>query len=1181
MSLTAIESQRKHLYLINWAKWQSIILFLFAISFIANSQPVTPLAELDYTIEEFTLPGGRRGNNVNAIVQGPYGFMWFGTHGGLHRYDGYEFVTYKPVAGDTIGETTSLTFPYVESLYWDSHKILWVTTYGGGLFSFDPVTEKFKHYQHDPDDSTSISHQRVLCAIEDNDGNLWFGTEHGLNRYDRSAGKFKRYFADPNVPGSLHNDDIRSFYVDNARTLWIGTGFVLYGTNDGGLSRYNPESDSFTNYLPDPTYQAVRGILEDSRGNFWVGTLKGLHRFDRNTGTFEKMQYDLSQPFAPGINDLEFQPVYSIMEDRNGGLWVGIIDYQQYPSHVIRYDTAQQNTQVFPIRSSAWQMYESKDGTIWIAGAGTSGKVQKLKPKTRAYNLRTDHSIIYNAYGRSDLYKQLGGVALGPHNITVDPKTGNYWLQLLISKTYDPSAYEALGIVLAEYNPETGDMKFHLLDLEMKPIDFNSFPAQVGVSGLAIDKQGNIWGGHIADNIGLFCYDPITRKTKRYIHDPNDPESITSNHISTIMIDSRGEVWAAAIENGLNRIDPSTDKITRYHFNQEGFGENDHPAALTESPNGKILVAGDFTYEGVSFIVELDPETNAMRKIPMPGFALNWIVISMAQSKVSGSIAIVIGGNMAGVAYFNEEDDLMLIRDKESGFPFNNAAGVVCDNRGDFWVADSESSFFVRFTTQDDFVFEEASEIPTRWRSGTLGANGSVFFLTWDGGWVEIDPELIAPEITVESSKIQLVDLFILGEKQKPGNGNLLEKPIWLMDELTLSADAENFGFRFSDMNFHNIDPQFQYRLFPYEIEWKKTGYLPEANYYKVPSGNYKFQVRSVSMKNNVDDVLEMSVVILPPWWRTWWAYGGYGLIFIGGVFVVDRVQRRRLLAQAQAEAKEKELEQAREIEKAYEELKATQSQLIQSEKMASLGELTAGIAHEIQNPLNFVNNFSEVNEELLNEMKDDLLNGKTNEAIALANDAIENQKKIYHHGKRADAIVKGMLQHSRGGNDVKEPTDINELADEYLRLAYHGLRAKDKSFNATMKTDFDEKLDKIDVVPQDIGRVILNLITNAFYAVSERAKENSDKDFVPTVSVSTKGVGNGVEISVSDNGNGIPIPVREKIFQPFFTTKPTGQGTGLGLSMSYDIVKTHGGTIKVNSKEGLGSEFIITLIRQ
>ena len=269
-------------------------------------------------------------------------------------------------------------------------------------------------------------------------------------------------------------------------------------------------------------------------------------------------------------------------------------------------------------------------------------------------------------------------------------------------------------------------------------------------------------------------------------------------------------------------------------------------------------------------------------------------------------------------------------------------------------------------------------------------------------------------------------------------------------------------------------------------------------------------------------------------------------------------------------------------LEKTLNDLQATQKQLIQSEKMASLGELTAGIAHEIQNPLNFVNNFSEVNQELLEELKSEKAKSKSERDEALENlilhDISVNLEKIHHHGKRADAIVKGMLQHSRSSSGQKEPTDINVLCDEYLRLCYHGLRAKDKSFNANMKTDFDESIGLVNIIPQDLGRVILNLLTNAFYVVNEK-KKSEPNPYDPTVSISTKRLENRVEIKVSDNGNGIPQKVLDKIFQPFFTTKPTGQGTGLGLSLSYDIIaKGHGGELKVETKEGEGTTFIILL---
>ncbi len=265
------------------------------------------------------------------------------------------------------------------------------------------------------------------------------------------------------------------------------------------------------------------------------------------------------------------------------------------------------------------------------------------------------------------------------------------------------------------------------------------------------------------------------------------------------------------------------------------------------------------------------------------------------------------------------------------------------------------------------------------------------------------------------------------------------------------------------------------------------------------------------------------------------------------------------------------------QVDKTLTDLKLTQQQLVQSEKMASLGELTAGIAHEIQNPLNFVNNFSEVSKELLDEMKEAIEKGDTKEAGEIMNDVIQNLEKINHHGKRADGIVKGMLQHSRSSSGTKEPTDINALADEYFRLAFHGLRAKDKSFNATLKTDYDESLEKVNVIPQDMGRVILNLITNAFYAVNEKMKSGV-RDYDPIVTVGTKRNHDKVEVSVKDNGNGIPQKVLDKIFQPFFTTKPTGQGTGLGLSLAFDIVKAHGGELKVETKESEGTTFIIQL---
>lgn len=294
-------------------------------------------------------------------------------------------------------------------------------------------------------------------------------------------------------------------------------------------------------------------------------------------------------------------------------------------------------------------------------------------------------------------------------------------------------------------------------------------------------------------------------------------------------------------------------------------------------------------------------------------------------------------------------------------------------------------------------------------------------------------------------------------------------------------------------------------------------------------------------------------------------------------VIRAENQQLERLVAERTAEL----TRQKEALEQTLAELKTTQAQLIQSEKMASLGELTAGIAHEIQNPLNFVNNFSDVSVELIQELEEERGKGeKRDEGLIddLLTDLKQNLQKITHHGQRADGIVKGMLQHSRASSGQKEPTDLNVLADEYLRLAYHGLRAKDKSFNAHFKTELDPNLGKVDVVPQEMGRVLLNLLTNAFHAVQQRQKLQPT-GYHPEVTIRTQRVGQHLEIRVRDNGTGIPEAVKAKIFQPFFTTKPTGEGTGLGLSLSYDIVKKgHGGTIEVESVPEVGTEFIVRI---
>ena len=391
----------------------------------------------------------------------------------------------------------------------------------------------------------------------------------------------------------------------------------------------------------------------------------------------------------------------------------------------------------------------------------------------------------------------------------------------------------------------------------------------------------------------------------------------------------------------------------------------------------------------------------------------------------------------------------------------------------------------------------------------------------------------------------------------------------------------------------------YQYRLEGADKDWSGWGRQTEANYNNLGPGAYRLRVQARTSDGRLSEEGTFSFTILPPWYRTWWAYGVYALLLAAALYGASRLLRQRVEAREQAKAALREAElradaaaaQAKSLQaenEAYQRLKATQEQLLVQEKLASLGALTAGIAHEIKNPLNFVNNFADLSVELMDELREDIekhkaaIPAKDYENIeTLLDDLSGNAKKINEHGKRADGIVRSMLLHSRGQAGERQPTDINAMLDEYVNLTYHGMRAQDSSFNVTIERALASDAGMVEAIPQDLSRVFLNLLNNACYAVNEKAKKNG-AGFVPKLRVSSVNLGDAVEIRIRDNGMGIPPEVRDKIFNPFFTTKPTGQGTGLGLSISHDIVvQQHGGQLEVETEPGEFTEFIVRLPRR
>ncbi len=664
---------------------------------------------------------------------------------------------------------------------------------------------------------------------------------------------------------------------------------------------------------------------------------------------------------------------------------------------------------------------------------------------------------------------------------------------------------------------------------------------------------------------GLYHFDHSTNKIDEYRPENGNNSEPFADGIEITLKDKYNHLWIGTYGTGLKRMDLKTGSITKYEHNPADSNSIDDNIvySLATDNNEKLWVG---TLRGLS---RLDSQTGHFKKY------LRRLSVFCIKIDSEGDIWVATA---TGLFKYDRNDDIFLL--------FNDQSGILKSNWGVFWIEEDHQQVLWLSTARGILrLNKERNEAvmfgknqgldPQISNFGYTRKNGDVLFGD-SSGYFTFNSKLLKQDtatITASITGFLMNDILV-----EPSSHGILTSSLEQTKEIRLTHDQNSFSFRFSVIDFisKHEDTRVMYMLQNYDNNWRMSDENREAYYFNLPPGKYFFKVKAFGADGRSAEK-QVAVIISPPWWTSWWVYLFYGLCLIAGILFTDRIRRKIVIEKERERTRVRELAQAKEIEKAYTDLKLTQAQLIQSEKMASLGELTAGIAHEIQNPLNFVNNFSEVNTELIDEAESAINAGKSEEAKELLTSLRNNQVKINQHGKRADAIVKGMLQHSRSSSNIKEPTDINALADEYFRLAYHGLKAQDRDFNATMKTNYDPAIGKINIIPQDIGRVLLNLYNNAFYTVSEK-KMHEAETFIPTVAVSTRRLNEKVEIIVRDNGNGIPQKVADKIFQPFFTTKPAGKGTGLGLSLSYDIIKSHGGEIRVQSKEGEGAEFIIQL---
>jgi len=651
-----------------------------------------------------------------------------------------------------------------------------------------------------------------------------------------------------------------------------------------------------------------------------------------------------------------------------------------------------------------------------------------------------------------------------------------------------------------------------------------------GVFNIFKDKLGLKW---FATGEGLVSYNAKDGSIKRYQHDEKDTTTVGSDRIICFMEDNSGELWLGVGRDGINRLNRQTGKFTYYLRGLNG--------------------------------------------------------ICMYQDK-EGTIW---AGTNTGLYRYNKKDDVFVqFFNSQSEFSREYIFGLVEDNAKNLWITTPSAILKLDPGRTETSVY--ASKLGIAKQSITPNAiyktaEGQIL-VGHDNGFYAFFPgelDVSKPDSKVIVTGLSINNHPVLAVKESP-----LQSPVEELNDLVLKYNQNNFAFNFALVDYRAPESTKYFTILEgYDDTWREAIGEKSSYYFNVsPGKNYVYRIKAIN-SDGEEQEKRINIRIDPPWWNTWW-FRSLAILFAIALLYAFIQYRSRALKKNNLLLEKKVLQRTDELNNSLAELKTAQDQLIQSEKMASLGELTSGIAHEIKNPLNFINNFSEINMELLGEIEEEqipaLPENNKDEMLSLIKTLKKNSDKINHHGKRIDEIVKGMLQHSRLGNVNKEPVNINALCDESLKLAYHGFRAKEKTFNASFETRFDPGIPQIKVIPQDIGRVLLNLINNAFYTVNEKNKRNhadspdtlkTESLYKPSVIVSTRKSEGKIFITVSDNGMGIPSQIINKIFQPFFTTKPTGEGTGLGLSMSYDIIsKSHGGEIRAKSKEGLGTDFEIVL---
>jgi len=1161
--------------------------FYFVLFIACSTDSISQVQSFQF--KNLSVVDGLPENSGTAILQTHDGYMWIGTQGGLVRSNGYQirsFIHDREIPG-------SISANSVFTLFEDRLKNLWIGTGNGinlynpysqtfkgflvdstqsdyaffgaidddsngniwtvrampdnslELWRFNPTTTDTERFIHDPDDSTTISSPAILLSrdfkspmIVDRNNTVWLGTAGGgLNYYEPETNSFRHYRNNPDDPESIAADIIYAIYEPKHEDgiLWVTTFDGQLGT--GVLQRLNTETGKFTRITASiPSIHLNIGFMEDDDGTLWMGDNWAIHKYTPSNQSFET--YPVPETLQDGATTI----IWNLARDYSGRIWLRTESTNKtliFEPETAQYAIVNVNKER-PEGSITFTMTSDHAGLIWFGtwsyGLLVLDPVQSIFQHIRLKDVVSDRmNRVTTMYQAADGFVWMGTDLLGL--TTYNPQTG-VWNDVQIPG-FNPAIVTTIrsggsGKAWIAYREATGATRVVLLDLQSRSIQ------------------------------------PVSSSLTEMFES-------TTGIVREVFTDSKGFTWFAFDGGGIVRLGPdgSVNRFAHDPENPSLYPDTENrPFSFFEDDNGLIWIGTNLQ------LLQFNPENEQFSVVNF-----NWSPVLKIVKRDDGRY--LIGTYLKGLISYDPTTGSQIQYDESSGLSHSIIFDIAKDTQGSYWFSTGRGISTFRDGSDIFTNFGSSSGIMPTTRSALIALQDGTMLLIGQDGFYKFNPNELQPnpnppKLVLSGIRVFNKELWPLSEDES--------FPTYNGNSIVLAHDQNMVSLDFTGLYFSNSEEiKYSHKLEGFDEDWNSPTTYRTITYTNLAPGTYHLWVRASNPDLTwSDDVSLLTFEILPPWWRTWWAYGFYLIVIVATIITIDRAQRRRIIKKEEERTRERELEHAREIEKAYnnlevahENLKSAQDQLIQQEKLASLGQLTAGIAHEIKNPLNFVTNFSAVSIEMVDETVveiEKVMEDNNDRSFIL--DTLSfikaNLGKINEHGTRADGIVKSMLMHSRSGSGKLEPTDFNSIINEYANLAFHGMRAGKNAITADVTMDLDQNIGEVPLLAEDFSRVILNLCNNAFDAMRDKVAK-AGSDYRPHLTIRTKQTAKGVDFEVIDNGPGIPDAIRDKILQPFFTTKKGTEGTGLGLSITNDIIAAHRGTLSIDSSPD-GTTFRVSL---